>query len=135
AAACLADPAGGCCLAVVGSVPQEQVHALLVIGRRMLLVGREEGAHTARDRVLGIDHLDAEPLQRTMADVAASYQLPVGTVWWIPPHRVAQVQAAAPAFEKFGHRALLLGCHPDEMRASVLLRALKAVTQDHQELD
>ena len=102
--------------AVVGPVPQQQVDAPFVVGRRVLLVGDEELADAAGDRMVRVDDLDPEPLQRAMADVSAAHQVEIRAAGRIKSHRVVQVEEPAASLDERDHRMLLLGCHPDEIR-------------------
>ncbi len=135
ASAGLADPT--CCgrFAVVGAAPEQVVDALLVVRGRVLLVGDEETAHTTGDRMIRVDDLDPEPLQRAVADVAASNEIEVGTVLGIQCQGVVNVNKPSTPFDERDDRALLLGRHPGEIRTRVALRALEAVAENDQELD
>ena len=96
----LAHPSGRRRLPVIRAISQQKMHPPLVIRRRMLLVGHEKAAHAASDRMVRIDDFDAEPFQRTMADVSASDQVEISPVLRIKPHRIVKVQKATAAFDK-----------------------------------
>ncbi len=48
---------------------------------------------------------------------------------------IMEVEEAAAVLDKRDHGLLLLVCHPDEVVACVSIRALKSITEDHQQLD
>lgn len=108
AEAWLADPAGGGGLAVIRTAPQQEVDTSLVISRRMLFIGHEEGTDAAGDRMGRVDNLDLEPLQRPVADVSASHQVEIRAISRIKSHRVVQVEEPTPALHKRHNRTLLL---------------------------
>ena len=135
AAARLADPAGGGGLAVIRPVPQQEVNTSLVIRGRVLFIGDKESVDTAGDRMGLFDDVDLEPLERAVADVPASHQVEIRTIGGVQSHRIVQVEEAPASLNKRDNGTLLLGLHPDEVRASVSLGAHQAIAQDDQELD
>src|SRR4051812_43199443 len=119
ALAWLADPSGGGRLALIGAAPEQEMDTALLVGRRMLLIGDEEAKHTAGDGVIRVDDLDAESLQRPVADVPAPDEVEVGAIGGVQSHGVMEVEEPPTPLDERGHRTLLLGSHPGEMRAVV----------------
>src|SRR4029079_6938450 len=103
----LIGPAGRRDSAIVRAVLEQQVHLVLVVGGRVLLVRDGETAHAARDRMVRIDDLDPKTLKRSMADVPAAYQFQITAGGRIESHRIVQVHETAPRMNE-SHDSLLL---------------------------
>ena len=90
----------------------------------MLLVGDEESANTACYWVIGVNDLDPKPLERAMGEVLTPEEFEIGAFPGIQSHGVVEVEKPPAPFDERDHRALLLGRHPDELRAIIRPRPL-----------
>ena len=82
----LMRPAGvGLYLAIIGTAAQENADRNIV-GRGVLLVGREPVLQALRYWVRGVGDLDVEALKRPVTDVAAAHELEVFPALRVQPH-------------------------------------------------